>query len=201
MTHVVCAGNTRLQGNAVSSGCWTIDSHTLLLKPPILPTQFVNHTLVYLLFTHSTFDSVLCMLNYLFSLSRFHSCPVITLLILFFRSFTYFFFFITHSFICVLVWSETHSHIHSSGCLHAYYYYIFCQSYLYSLSLIESSLHCFSGALVSLFGQLLCWQVWKECRALTSGMLGMWQLDSPNFLPASAVRLNSSLFNTNKVAH
>lgn len=38
-----------------------------------------------------------------------------------------------------------------------------------------------------------CWQVWKECGALTSGMLGMWQLGSLNFLRASAAQTHQTM--------
>lgn len=74
------------------------------------------------------------------------------------------------------------------------------------LSLPESTLthlhaHChFPDHHLACSRNSFCWQGCKECRGLTSGMLGMWQLDSPNFSPASAARLFWTM-NPNTVAH
>lgn len=102
------------------------------------------------------------------------------------------------SFACAITYSFTHISTcpwkffvtHSTTCQLAFssisYQSFTYRKHSYVICMLAQSL---SGSLFCIFGELLYWQVGKECRVLTSGMLGMWQLDSLNFPPASAARL------------
>lgn len=122
-----------------------------------------------------------------------------------------------YTFAHLLVHSIVHSIIHSTLCMLCYSSHLCAENQsllhvlplfftLSRLSLPESTLthlhaHChFPDHHLACSRNSFCWQGCKECRGLTSGMLGMWQLDSPNFSPASAARLFWTM-NPNTVAH